>query len=91
MGSDRKWDPIGVEGVAEAASEYDRYVGAVGRMLRERATPGEIAYYLTDMREHYIGLGPSPGGQARDDAVAAHLVEWYDHEMRAADATVDTP
>jgi hypothetical protein len=36
------WDPIGVEGIPEAADEYDSYVGVVGQMLRDGATPDEV-------------------------------------------------
>ena len=88
-----EWDPIGVCGIAEAADEYDGYLGAVGRMLREGATRSELESYLTDIREHHMGLGPSAFAQARDGAVAARLVEWFSNEMRTADSasTPDQP
>jgi hypothetical protein len=79
-----EWDPIGVRAIPEAADEYDSYVGVVGRMLREGATHDELEAYLTDMRENYMGLGPSATGRERDSAVADRLLEWFDQEMRAA-------
>ena len=79
------WDPIHVDSVPEAADEYDTYVGAVGRMLREGATDKELARYLTDISENHMGLGLSPAGREVESAVAAHLVKWYDAEMRPAD------
>jgi hypothetical protein len=75
-----EWDPIGVQGVAEAADEYDSYVGVVGRMLREGATADAIASYLSNVRS---GMGAADG--KRDGQVAAHLREWYLHEMRESD------
>jgi len=81
-----EWDPIGVEGIPEAAGEYDSYVGVVGGMLREGAAPKVIEAYFADVRENAMGLGlPSPGRRDRDRAVAAHLVEWYGEQMQAAD------
>jgi hypothetical protein len=77
-----RWDPIGVQDMPEAADEYDSYVGVVGRMLREGAAAEQIRVYLADIRENYMGLGPSTGGAERDQAVAAQLVEWYAREMR---------
>ena len=53
----QEWDPIGVDGIPEPADEYDTYVGAVGRMLREGATDEELARYLVDIRENRMGLG----------------------------------
>jgi hypothetical protein len=75
-----EWDPIGVRDWPEAADEYDRYVGVVGRMLHEGAT-ADIATYLRGIREDYMGLGPSEAGRERDRAVARRLVEWYAGEM----------
>jgi hypothetical protein len=79
-----EWDPIGVRGIAEAANEYDGFVGAVGRRLRESAPGDELESYLTDIRETHIGLGPSAFRRARDGAVAARLVQWFSNEMRCA-------
>jgi hypothetical protein len=87
-----EWDPIGVRGIAEAANEYDGYVGAVGRMLRESAPGDELESYLTDIRETHIGLGPSAFRRARDGAVAARLVQWFSNEMRLRTAeSASTP
>ena len=79
-----EWDPIGVQGVSEAADEYNSYMGVVGRMLREGAAAEEIEKYLTGIREDYMGLGPSSIAQRRDHDVAVRLVEWYTAEMRVA-------
>jgi hypothetical protein len=72
-----EWDPIGVQGVVEAADEYDSYVGVVGRMLREGATADAIASYLSDVRS-----GMDAADEKRDGQVAAQLREWYLEEMR---------
>jgi len=76
-----EWDPIGVQGIPEAANEYDSYVGVVGRMLHEGATAGEIEKYLTGIREDHMGLGPSKNGAMRDREVARRLAAWYAEEM----------
>ncbi len=79
----REWDPIGAQGIPEAADEYDSYVGTVGTMLRDGARAGELRAYLRDVRVHRIGMGASWKARRRDDAASRALVEWYEREMRA--------
>ena len=76
-----RWDPIGVGDMPEAADEYDSYVGTVGRMLREGATPEELSAYLTQVRTETMGLD-HPDIKVREAEVSALLVEWYEIEMR---------
>ena len=78
------WDPIGVAEIPEAADEYDTYVGAVGRMLREGRSADEIHAYLTFVRVDRIGLGRLPGWEEREQIVADRLANWYADEMRGA-------
>ena len=75
----KHWDPIGVAGVESAADEYDKYVGHVGRMLREGGSPREIADYLHYIRTDWMGLGEQRG---EDADVAALLVAWYEGATR---------
>jgi hypothetical protein len=79
-----EWDPIGVEGIPEAADEYDSYVGVVGGMLREGAGAEAIATYLGEVLSDRMSLGPSAEGEKSAQSVAAHLVEWYEQEMDEA-------
>ena len=79
-----EWDPIGVAGIPEAADEYDTYVGAVGRMLREGRGADEIRAYLTFVRVDRMGFGRSRGWERREQVVAVRVVEWYAGEMRGA-------
>ena len=63
-----------VEGIPEAADEYDTYGGVVGRMFREGTTSDQLETYLADIRKNCMGLGPSSAGQARDRAVSTRLI-----------------
>ena len=78
-----EWDPIGVQGVPEAADEYDSYVGQIGSRLRDNATAEEIASYLTWVEEDRMGLGPSAAARSRNQALAVRLHAWYADAMAA--------
>lgn len=41
-----KWDPIGVNDVAEAADEYDSYIGGVYELLEQGASAESFRVYL---------------------------------------------
>ena len=70
----RDWSPIGEWARAD---EYASYAGQLGRMIRERAQPDEIAARLAANRTESMGLPPSP---ETDAEVAAFLVAWYERE-----------
>jgi hypothetical protein len=51
-----EWDPIGVNDTAEAADEYDGYIGPVLDLLNARASSDEIAAYLRKVETERMGL-----------------------------------
>ena len=71
----REWDPIGVAGVADAADEYDSYVGKVYLMLMDdRATTEEIAAYLFEIASGNMGLTNTAHLAERSQKTAKCLV-----------------
>ena len=53
----RSWDPIGVNGIPEAADEYDAYVAQAYVMLMDHeAGVEEIATYLFRIATEHMGL-----------------------------------
>ncbi len=68
------WDPIGVQGIPEAADEYDSYVGGVYRLLASHATAEEIAKHLWDIEVYRMGLASRPGGLERVRPVTQKLL-----------------
>jgi hypothetical protein len=70
-----EWDPIGVNGIPEAADEYDSYVGTVYVMLMDhRASAKTLAAYLFDTATNYIGLSASKELAGRCQTAATTLV-----------------
>jgi len=41
-----RWDPIGVNGIPEAADEYDSYIGGVYELLETGAPSAVLSAYL---------------------------------------------
>lgn len=80
-----EWDPIHLRGVAEAADEYDGYLGPLAARLREGASPDVIADYLTEVEEDRMGLGESPAARERNQALAGRLRTWYDEATAEAE------
>jgi hypothetical protein len=78
-----EWDPIRVRGVPEAADEYDAYLGPLVARLREGASAGAVAEYLTEVEEDRMGLGKSSPMRERNRKLAARLLAWYSQEMAA--------
>jgi GTPase SAR1 family protein len=71
----RDWDPIGIQDIAEASDEYDRYADKAYVMLMdERATAEIIAAYLYGVAAEYIGLGRSTQLEETTRGVAETLV-----------------
>lgn len=56
-----QWDPIGVEGIPEAADEYDSYIGGVYELLEAEAPASAISGHLrrieVDLMEMVDGSG----------------------------------
>jgi hypothetical protein len=78
-----EWDPIHVNGVPEAADEYDTYLDPLASRLREGAPAEAIADYLTDIEEDRMGLGKSAAARERHRTRAPRLLTWYADEMSA--------
>ncbi|HTJ64597.1 MAG TPA: hypothetical protein VL899_12370 [Alphaproteobacteria bacterium] len=69
------WDPIGIQDIAEASDEYDRYADKAYVMLMdERATAEMIATYLDVIAADHMGLGYSQRRAAASRQVAEKLV-----------------
>ena len=57
-----QWDPIGVDGIPEAADEYDSYVGGVYELLEAGAAVAAISEYLRGIEVDRMGMVDA-GGQ----------------------------
>src|SRR5262245_59793907 len=71
-----EWDPIGVNGIPEAAGEYDRYIGAIYGMIQRRASEHDISAHLLRLEIDEMGMVNAAGLPPRTekrDAVAASL------------------
>lgn len=53
------WDPIGVNGVPEAADEYDNYMGHIQKLVELNASDEWIVRHLRDLEVNAMGLPPS--------------------------------
>ena len=73
------WDPIGVNGIAEASDEYDTYLGPLAGKLRAGADARAVCEYLADIQTQRIGLPATPD-QLTD--VGERVVGWYAVEMQ---------
>lgn len=69
-----EWDPIGVKGSPEAASEYDGYRAGVMELLREEASAERIAEHLSGVERERMGFQTTPE-QLRP--VGEQVVRWY--------------
>jgi hypothetical protein len=68
---------------AEAADEYDAYLGQIASRLREGATVDDLAAFLNDVEEVQMGLGDSPLARESNQALAARLRSWYGESIAA--------
>lgn len=50
-----QWDPIGVNGISEAADEYDSYIGGVYGLLSRQSSDQEIAEHLHNIETKSMG------------------------------------
>ena len=51
-----EWDPIGIKIIDCAMDDYDAYADQAMAMMRNGATVGETAQYLTDIARGPIGI-----------------------------------
>lgn len=70
-----EWDPIGVEGVAQAQDEYDVYAIHIASMLNSGSTEPEIALYIFKSETEYMGL---KGDMLRATKVAKKICQGRD-------------
>lgn len=73
------WDPIGVNGIPQAHTEYDSYLDPLASLLRDGANGDRVAGYLADVAGKQMGL-PINSGQLSD--VANRVIGWYADEMQ---------
>jgi hypothetical protein len=73
------WDPIGVNGIAEASDEYDTYLGPLAKKLREGADARGICEYLSEAQTERMGLSTTPDRLAD---VGERVASWYSVEMQ---------
>jgi len=66
----KEWDPIGVDGIEDAADEYDNYVGPLCDLITKRVPENEIFDYLWWLETEQIGLY---GNRAATKAFAKRL------------------
>lgn len=69
-----RWDPIGVEGVPEAADEYDCLISPLMHRLHEGARKRQIRRWLMEEVSDHFGLRAD---RRREGELAASLVEWW--------------
>jgi hypothetical protein len=75
------WDPIGVNGIPEAADEYDSYLGPLAKKLREGADARGVSEYLSEIQRKRMEI------PARDDQLAyvsERVANWYAVETRTS-------
>jgi hypothetical protein len=73
------WDPIGVNGNAEASDEYDTYLGPLAEKLRKGAEARTVCEYLADIQTRRMDLPATPD-QLAD--VGERVIDWYAAEMQ---------
>ena len=71
----QEWDPIGVDGIPEAADEYDRYAFQLYVMLQSPTPPSihEIEAYLGQVQTEWIGLDLTAARNHRVACMIARL------------------
>jgi hypothetical protein len=74
-----RWDPIKINGIPEAADEYDAYLDPLARKLREGADAHVVCQYLSDIQSERMGLPATP--QELTD-VGEQVIRWYSVAMR---------
>lgn len=58
------WDPIGVNDVPAARSEYSAYTAGIYRLLRAGASDGDLMRHLASIETDRMGLsGPPPNSR----------------------------
>jgi hypothetical protein len=67
------WDPIGIQGFAEAHDEYDSYVPEICALLRRRATVDEVFAYLWRLETEHMGLR---GDREKTEQFAAQIARF---------------
>jgi hypothetical protein len=71
-----EWDPIGVDGIPEAADEYNGYAFELYVMLQKRTRPSiqEIEAYLAAAQTTQMGLRPMPDRNHRAATMIANML-----------------
>jgi hypothetical protein len=71
----REWDPIGVDGIPEAADEYDRYAIELYATLQSPTRPSihEIEAYLGRVQTERMALELTPERNHRAAVMIANL------------------
>ena len=64
------WDPIGIADVQQAHDEYDRYVGSLSNLIRQKKSLDQMSATLTQIE---IAMGLEPDA-ARAKRVAEMLL-----------------
>jgi len=69
----RRWDPIGIASYSEEIDEYDGYIPALCRLLKEHAPRDQIFDYLWTVETESIGLS---GNREATEDFADWLSDW---------------
>jgi len=67
-----KWDPVGVNGVAEAEDEYDDYIPRLLSAVRANVDASDVSRMLLEIETQDMGLAPAP---ERAEAAAQALIK----------------
>lgn len=66
----KHWDPIGIQGIPEAAGEYDGYAGDIAKMVSVKTSTHDLENHLLRIEVASMGLQGDP---ARARRVAENL------------------
>jgi hypothetical protein len=73
------WDPIGVNDVPLAYSEYDRYLAGIAQRLRNGDSAERLGEYLLTLGRDVMGMSPS---STFNHEAAVSVLRWYLAETR---------
>lgn len=71
----RRWDPIGVKDVPEAADEYDMYIGNISDLLTQGISSKELSEHLVKIETGRMGLTDAKGKPLLPDTLREAAVQ----------------
>jgi hypothetical protein len=83
-----EWDPIGVNGIPEAADEYDSYVSSLYKLLITRRDKAALFDYLWWLETEHMGL---TGDRQATQLFTERLMHIYDEVDQESSAGSPRP